>query len=80
MNGNCLVMSVDKENKTKEDINICVKFTLPNDTKSQGDSEKRETNENKKEMTKTSNSKEYLIEKEVVETQFSNILIICPKK
>ena len=72
-------MSVDKANTEKENINICVKFALPNDTKSQGEYEKRETNENKKEMKISSNMKEHSIEKEVIETQFSNILIICPK-
>ena len=72
-------MSVDKANTAKENINIGVKFPFPNDKKSQGEYEKREAYENRKKKTISSNTKENSNEKEVIETQFSNILIICPK-
>ena len=84
ISNNHLLRTIDQENVAadiKDDVHV--RFDL---TKNKfKDAVKEETVKNKNaqnelEVALYKRTEEYLKEKEVIETQFSNVLIICPKK
>ena len=83
ISNNHLLRNIDQENVAsdiKDDVHV--RFDL---TKNKfKDAVKEETVKNKNaknelEVALYKRTEEYLKEKEVIETQFSNVLIICPK-
>ena len=72
-------MSNEKYGNTDADTTINVRAELLKKTEKKKEFKKRKTIVNENEMIQANKSNQYNMEKEVIETQFSNILIICSK-
>ena len=81
---NHLLRTTDQENVADDVGNdIHVRFDLERNEFKDAIKEESVPNKNAQDVLKVAlykKTEEYLIEKEVIETQFSNVLIICPKK